>query len=184
MKFVLKGCGTVREHQLKQATKNLGYVKLQVAMLRACGVSAGLALEFHSAFRGNLNSVSDQVPPDCSSFCIRNFLKEGSLHRVCFLTPDMVSRDRSTQFLSLLNLYALQSDPTVIHLQRSMVKYSPLPKYDSLGTFGAKGFLCWELTPVLETIKFLYWCSLCVPITTEFWALVTSVPGLAKALLK
>lgn len=59
-----------------------------------------------------------------------------------------------------------------------------LPKYGSLGTLGAKGFLHWELTPALKGIKFLYWCSLCVPITTEFWALLKSVPGLDKALLK
>ena len=80
MKFGWKGCGTVRDHQLKETTELSGYIKPQMATSRthrACGVTVGLALEFHNTFHGNLSTVSVQVPPRSRIFSIRKFLMEG-----------------------------------------------------------------------------------------------------------
>lgn len=98
LKSPWKGYRTVGDHHEKPAksTQAMLNPKWQCpGDLKAHGVPAGLALEFHNAFHGNLSSVSVHVPPRSCSFHVRNLLREGSL---LFLTAGPGSSGRSTQF--------------------------------------------------------------------------------------
>lgn len=81
LKSPWKGCRTVGDHHEKQAKSTQAMLNSKWQCpgdIKAPGVPAGLALDFHSAFHGNLNSVSAHVSLSSCSFHIRKFLKERS----------------------------------------------------------------------------------------------------------
>lgn len=82
LKSPWKGYRAVGDHHEKQARSTQAMLNSKWQCpgdIKAPGVSAGLALDFHSAFHGNLSSASAHVPLSSCSFHVRKFLREGCL---------------------------------------------------------------------------------------------------------
>lgn len=163
-----KGYRTVGDYREKQATITQAMLNPKWQCpgdIKARGVPAGLALEFHNAFHGNLSSVSVHVPLNSCSF---QKTSSGKDLWVWFLTTGTGSSGRSTPLSPLPDLHSLHPDPTDKIKNFMLLLLMATKMFSVLVPNSLTESIFYFLCQVRNC--FPHQCNLCVSTTLEFQA--------------